>query len=61
MWVQQTLLCPTKHLPMWGDEPELSCRRGQNAENITGKGEKMLNELPVEEGIVKVPFPRELE
>lgn len=38
---------PTKHLLTRGDEPELSCKRGQNAENITGKEEKGLKELPV--------------
>lgn len=38
---------PTKRLLTWGDEPELSCKRGQNAENISGKEEKGLKELPV--------------
>lgn len=60
MRVQPTLLCPTKHLLTWGDEPERSCKRGQNVENITGKEDKRLKELPLEEGFVKVPFPGEL-
>lgn len=38
---------PAKHLLTRGDEPELSCKRGQNAENITGKEEKGLKDLPV--------------